>query len=119
MRNEKTDAFKWLFTEFLKAMSGRQLVNIITDQDAAMAVAIAEVFPSATLRNCRWHIMENSRKRLGAFVDSKEGLDVDFNNCVDNSFTIEEFKYKWQVMLDKHGINDYERFIHQYGMRDH
>ena len=62
--------------------------------------------------------MENARNRLGAFVDSKEGLDVDFNDCVDNSFTIEEFEYKWQVMLEKHDINDDERFIHLYGMRD-
>jgi len=35
MRNEKTEAFVWLFTEFKKAMGGRDPINIITDQDCS------------------------------------------------------------------------------------
>ncbi|WVZ64427.1 hypothetical protein U9M48_013937 [Paspalum notatum var. saurae] len=43
LRNEKTAAFVWLFTEFKKAMGGRAPVNIITDQNLAMEAAIAEI----------------------------------------------------------------------------
>jgi len=118
MRNEKTEAFVWLFTEFKKAMGDRDPINIITDQDLAMAAAIAQVFTTSVHRNCRWHIMENARKRLGAFLDGKPGLADDFNDCVDNSFSIVEFEFKWQAMLDKHEINDDERFKHFYKMRN-
>ena len=118
MRNEKTEAFVWLFTEFKKAMGDRDPINIITDQDLAMAAAIAQVFTTSVHRNCRWHIMENARKRLGAFLDGKPGLADDFNDCVDNSFSIVEFEFKWQAMLDKHEINDDERFKHLYEMRN-
>ena len=118
MRNEKTEAFVWLFTEFKKAMGDRDPINIITDQDLAMAAVIAQVFTTSVHRNCRWHIMENARKRLGAFLDGKPGLADYFNDCVDNSFSIVEFEFKWQAMLDKHEINDDERFKHLYEMRN-
>ena len=35
IRNEKTEAFVWLFTEFKKAMDDRDPINIITDQDCS------------------------------------------------------------------------------------
>ncbi|OEL32261.1 hypothetical protein BAE44_0006721 [Dichanthelium oligosanthes] len=83
-------------------MGGKDHVCIITDQDLAMAVAIAEVFASSIYRNCRWHIMENARKRLGPFLDGKKDLADDFNDCLDKSFKPQEFETKWQDILDKH-----------------
>ena len=91
-------------------MGGKDPVNIITDQDIAMDVAIAEVFVSSVHRNCRWHIMENARKSMGAFLDGKQELADDFKDCIDNSFTPEEFEQKWQAFLDKYEINGDERF---------
>jgi hypothetical protein len=105
MRNEKIEDFMWLFTDFKKAMDNKDPANIITDRDLAIH------------RNCRLHIMENARKRLGAFLDGKAGLADDFNDCVDNSFSIVEFESKWQAMLDKHEINEDERFQYLYEMR--
>jgi zinc finger SWIM domain-containing protein 3 len=34
--DESADSFVWVFRNFLKAMSGKQLVTIFTDQCAAM-----------------------------------------------------------------------------------
>jgi len=44
LSNEKTEGFFWQFSEFKKAMGGKDLANIITNQDIAMKAAIAEVF---------------------------------------------------------------------------
>jgi zinc finger SWIM domain-containing protein 3 len=44
MFNETIESFVWLFQTFLTAMSGKQPSTIFTDQDAAMAGAIAYVF---------------------------------------------------------------------------
>ncbi|XP_039820969.1 protein FAR1-RELATED SEQUENCE 5-like [Panicum virgatum] len=121
LRNEKTKGFVWLFTKFKKAMGGKDPTNIITDQDIAMKAAIVEVFVSSVHRNCRWHIMENARKTMGAFLDSKgdgkEELADDFKDCIDNSFTPAEFEQKWQAFLDKYELNNDERFQHVYDMR--
>ena len=121
LRNEKTEGFVWLFTEFKKAMGGKDPANIITDQDIAMKAAIAEVFVSSVHRNCRWHIMENARKTMGPFLDSKgdgkQELADDFKDCIDNSFTPAEFEQKWQAFLDKYELNNDERFQHLYDMR--
>ncbi|CAL5087997.1 unnamed protein product [Urochloa decumbens] len=117
LRNEKTESYVWLFSEFKNAMGGKDLLNIITDQDLAMKAAIVVVFETSTHRNCRWHIMENARKVLGPFLNGKEELSDDFKDCVSFSFSPAEFESKWQAMLDKHEINGDQRFEHLYEMR--
>ena len=96
LRNEKTEGFVWLFTEFKKAMGGKDPANIITDQDIAMKAAIADVFVRLVHRNCHLHIMENARKTMGAFLDSKEDgkqeLVDDFKDFIENSFTLAHFE---------------------------
>ncbi|KAG2628032.1 hypothetical protein PVAP13_3KG267749 [Panicum virgatum] len=108
LRNEKTEGFVWLFTEFKKAMGGKDPANIITDQDIAMKAAIAEVFVSSVHRNCCWHIIKG---------DGKQELVDDFKDCIDNSFTPSEFEQKWQAFLDKYELNNDERFQHLYDKR--
>ncbi|XP_050207965.1 protein FAR1-RELATED SEQUENCE 5-like [Mercurialis annua] len=50
--DETISSFKWLFETFLSAMSGKQPVTIFTDQCAAMAKAIEEVFFQTHHRLC-------------------------------------------------------------------
>ena len=44
--NETIESFVWLFETFLTAMSGKHPSTIFTDQDAAMAGAVAYEFPN-------------------------------------------------------------------------
>ena len=53
-------------------MGGKELGVIITDQDAAMKKAIAELFPSVVHRNCFWHIMRNARVNLAPLIKEKQ-----------------------------------------------
>ncbi|EEC80328.1 hypothetical protein OsI_22378 [Oryza sativa Indica Group] len=99
LRNEKTETFVWLFQEFLEAMEGVEPINIITDQDLAMKAAIALVFPHAKHRNCRWHIMQNAQKKIGHILDHDKALCDAFNDCLNNSWTEQEFDAKWDAML--------------------
>ena len=92
MSRELQDNFKWLFRMFKQAMYGIEPVNIITDQDAAMGAAIRAVFPHATHRNCRWHIIQNATERLGPFMAKHPALLDAFNACLNNSLTPEEFE---------------------------
>ena len=110
MRDEKEEAFKWLFTTFLEAMNGRQPDNIITDQDKAMANAIAAIFPDSWHRNCRWHIMKKANEKLGSFLGRHPGLAEDFNDVVDESMSIDEFEAGWAEMVQKWELAGHETF---------
>jgi hypothetical protein len=59
--NETTELFVWLFETFLTAMSGKHPSTIFTDQDVAMAGAIAYVFPNTSYRLCIRSSRKNSK----------------------------------------------------------
>ncbi|KAF2926063.1 protein FAR1-RELATED SEQUENCE 5-like [Oryza sativa Japonica Group] len=117
LRNEKTETFVWLFQAFLEAMEGVEPTNIITDQDLAMKAAIALVFPHAKHRNCHWHIMQNAQKKIGHILDHDKALCDAFNDCLDNSWTEQEFDAKWDAMLTTYHLQDNEHFRHLWEMR--
>jgi hypothetical protein len=52
LRDEREEAFEWLLCTFLKAMHGKQLANIITDQDWAIRRAISDIFTDSVHQNC-------------------------------------------------------------------
>ncbi|XP_071680132.1 protein FAR1-RELATED SEQUENCE 5-like [Lolium perenne] len=110
IRDEKQESFEWLFRTFLKAMHGRQPSNIITDQDWAMRSAIQAIFPETWHRNCRWHIMKKANEKLGSFLGRRPGLAEEFNSCVDESWTVEEFEARWQEMVLKWELAGNETF---------
>jgi transposase-like protein len=111
LRDEKEESFEWLFRVFLKAMKGKQPTNIITDQDWAMRTAIAAIFPLCCHRNCRWHIMKKANEKLGSFLGRRPGLAEDFNECVDESMTVEEFEANWAELIQKWDLAQNETFI--------
>jgi len=75
LEDQKATTFKWLLGTFIKVMGGKELGVIITDQDAAMKKAIAELFPSVVHRNCFWHIMRNARENLAPLINEKPELE--------------------------------------------
>ncbi|CAM0943016.1 unnamed protein product [Alopecurus aequalis] len=110
LRDESEDSFKWMFEAFLEAMGGKQPDNIITDQDKAMANAIAAFFPDTVHRNCRWHIIKKANEKLGPYLGRHPGLAEDFNEVVDESMSIEEFEARWAEMVQKWDLSGHETF---------
>lgn len=117
LRNEKIDSFVWLFEAFLDAMDGVAPVNMITDQDPEMKAAIQQVFPMTVHRNCRWHIMKKVQDKIGNFMARRDRLRQDFNVCVDNVVSVEQFGHKWNQMISKHQVADNVHQQHLWGMR--
>jgi zinc finger SWIM domain-containing protein 3 len=104
--DETLESFKWLFATFLSAMSGKQPRTILTDQLAAMAKAIAEVFPEANHRLCVWHIYQNAAKHLSHVFHSSKQFTDDFSDCVYNYEDEDSFLVAWDNMLKKYGLTD-------------
>lgn len=55
LSGENVDQYKWLLNAFLQTF-GKQPRLVVTDQDPAMKIAIAEVMPKSIHRLCMWHI---------------------------------------------------------------
>ena len=70
-------------------MSGKHPSTIFTDQDVAMAAAIAFVFPNTSHRLCLWHIYLNAAKHLCHVIHASENKSEDKseNKSDDNSET--------------------------------
>ncbi|KAM0844308.1 hypothetical protein ACQ4PT_057140 [Festuca glaucescens] len=101
VRQELATSYDWLFESFLIAMNGLAPDNIITDQDGAMKVSIERMFPTSVHRNCRWHIMQKAQLKCGPVLGRNPGLAEDFNECIDFSFSPEEFEAKWALFMAK------------------
>jgi zinc finger SWIM domain-containing protein 3 len=81
--DETIPSFVWLFETFLIAMGGKQPGTIFTDQDAAMAGAIAYVLPNTSHQLCLCHIYINASKHLSHIIHAHpQKFQSDFKSCV-------------------------------------
>ena len=117
IRDEKQSSFDWLFETFLHAMDGKAPDCIITDQDIAMRESIKKIFVDTIHRNCRWHIMQNAQKKMGAFLGRNPDLTADFNYLVDFTLTPEEFEAGWADMVQKYRVDWHKELAHLYEIR--
>uniref|UniRef100_A0A8R7Q1J7 SWIM-type domain-containing protein n=2 Tax=Triticum urartu TaxID=4572 RepID=A0A8R7Q1J7_TRIUA len=104
MRDETVDTFKWIFDEFVKMMGGKRPITILTDQARAMEVAIEEIYPDATHRWCKWHILKKAKESLGSNYTKKSDFRAEFHNLVHEMLTIEEFEDGWVALLEKYSL---------------
>ncbi|XP_039133193.1 protein FAR1-RELATED SEQUENCE 5-like [Dioscorea cayenensis subsp. rotundata] len=104
--DETAASFEWLFTTFLEVMRGKQPITIFTDQDAAMAKAIAKVFPKTYHRICSWHLFQNALKHLGHAFRKSNKFGADFKSCMYDFEYDEDFINAWDSLLEKHKVRD-------------
>ena len=104
--DETIESFKWLFETFLEEMSGKQQKTVLTDQSAAMASAISEVFPQTHHRLCVWHIYQNAAKQLSHVFHGSQQFSHDFGKCVYDYEEEDDWLLPWNEMLKKHNLMD-------------
>ncbi|KAK1609110.1 hypothetical protein QYE76_032783 [Lolium multiflorum] len=104
LREEKVENFEWVFGEFVKMMSGKKPVTILTDQCRAMEVAISNVLPATKHRWCKWHVLRKAKERLGALYGKNSQFKVDFHQIVNQMLTKEEFEGAWLQMLSTYAL---------------
>ncbi|XP_024636596.2 protein FAR1-RELATED SEQUENCE 5-like [Medicago truncatula] len=97
--DETEKSFEWLFLTWLKAMSGKSPVSIITDQDLAMKTAIANVFPNTRHRLCLWHIRRKFAEKLSHIYHKKSPFKKELKSCIRESPSIEDFEENWERIL--------------------
>ncbi|KAJ1284936.1 hypothetical protein BS78_03G243500 [Paspalum vaginatum] len=117
--NETIESFVWLFETFLTAMSGKHPSTIFTDQDAAMAGAIAYAFRNTSHRLCIWHIYLNAAKHLGHVIhEHPDKFLPEFKRCVYEDRSEDYFNKKWNELLAKYGLEDNSWMLNLYKLRE-
>ncbi|XP_050374583.1 protein FAR1-RELATED SEQUENCE 5-like [Argentina anserina] len=104
--DETTSSFKWLFETFLAAMSGKHPKTILTDQSAAMAKAISEVFLETRHRLCVWHIYQNGAKNLSSVFQASKEFASDFGKLVYEFEEEDEWLLAWNNMLETYNLKN-------------
>ena len=116
--DETAEIFMWLFKTFTTAVSGKKLKTILTDQDAAMAKALASQWPETYHRLCIWHIYQNAAKHLSNVFERFREFSKDFSNCIYNYNEEGEFIDAWSDMLRKYDLENNEWLQKMYDLRE-
>jgi zinc finger SWIM domain-containing protein 3 len=99
-------------------MSGKHPSTIFTNQDAAMAGAIAYVFLNTRHRLCLWHIYLNAAKHLGHIIQKQpEKFLPPFKSCVYEDRSEFHFNKKWHDLLQDYNLGENVWMKNLYSLR--
>ncbi|KAG9454611.1 hypothetical protein H6P81_007515 [Aristolochia fimbriata] len=108
LTDQTVSSVTWVFQTWLAAMSGCQPRSIITEQDGALQSAVAKVFPGT--RHCfsMWHVQEVVLYKLSQSCSMKGNFKEEFDKCVHQTDTTDEFESKWASLLHKFDLEGNE-----------
>ncbi|CAA0825605.1 Protein FAR1-RELATED SEQUENCE 5 [Striga hermonthica] len=116
LSDEKAESFVWLFSNFIKAMADQPHPQvIITDQDAAISIAVAEVFPNTMHRYCIWHILNKFSEKLGPVLHKLHYHTL--SGIINDSETPSEFEWRWNSLMSDSQLNGNEWLLKMYEIR--
>ncbi|XP_058201082.1 protein FAR1-RELATED SEQUENCE 5-like [Rhododendron vialii] len=116
LSDETTASFVWLFNAFLESMDYKAPKIIFTDQDHAIANAVAQVFSNTQHRLCGWHISKNAAVNISSLYQQegfRDALNFLLYHCDSEKF----FKEKWKEMIDKWHCADNAWLLRLYTLR--
>ncbi|XP_020096230.1 protein FAR1-RELATED SEQUENCE 5-like isoform X2 [Ananas comosus] len=102
--DETEFSFIWLFETWLAAMGGQAPCSLVSDQNRAMAAAIAKVFPNTCHRFCKWLILSRSKQKLAHVYSAHPTLRAELERCVIESETIQSFETTWASIIDEYDL---------------
>ncbi|XP_074336578.1 protein FAR1-RELATED SEQUENCE 5-like [Apium graveolens] len=118
MRDETEISYKWVLKTWLEAVENKPPLTIITDQDIALENAIAEILPDTKHILCSWHISNKFPEKLSTLYTQYSEFKGDFNDCLYKSLSPTEFVGKWEVLVDKYGLEDHVCLNDMYAIKD-
>lgn len=104
--DETIESFKWLFDTFLQAHNHKKPKTVFTDQDQAMARALAEVMPETHHGLCTWHLLQNGIKHLGNLMKGGSYLLRDFKKCMYDIDVEADFETAWTNLINQYDVHE-------------
>ncbi|PIN01876.1 hypothetical protein CDL12_25612 [Handroanthus impetiginosus] len=94
-------------------MGEKKPISILTDQDAAMRVAVEIEYPEARHRICSWHLERNAMQHT-----HKPGFASEFGFLISRRLSVEEFEIAWCELVEKHGVANHRWVADVYGKKE-
>ncbi|XP_042410194.1 protein FAR1-RELATED SEQUENCE 4-like [Zingiber officinale] len=116
--DETSLTFEWLFDTLTRAMGEKKPTTILTDQDAAMAKALASRWPETHHRLCIWHIYQNAAIHLNGVFSMFRDFAKDFASCIYDFDEEEDFISAWNMMLAKYALEDNDWLRRMYNIKE-
>ncbi|XP_024200378.1 protein FAR1-RELATED SEQUENCE 5-like [Rosa chinensis] len=104
--DETAEIVMWFFDTFANTMSRKKPKSILTDQDLAMAKALASQWPETHHRLCIWHIYQNAAKHLSSVFEKFKDFAEDFSSIIYDYEDVEDFLIAWKKMLEKYNLQE-------------
>ncbi|XP_057956628.1 protein FAR-RED ELONGATED HYPOCOTYL 3 isoform X2 [Malania oleifera] len=106
--DESAATYSWIMQMWLKAVGGLAPKVIITDQDRALKSVISEIFPNSNHCFCLWHIWGKVTENLSHVIKRNENFMAELEKCIYRSWTAEEFESRWQGIVDRFDLREYD-----------
>ncbi|KAI3885379.1 hypothetical protein MKX03_035902 [Papaver bracteatum] len=103
---ESEESLEWVIKTWMMSMNGKQPKVILTDQDSTVEEVIKRVLPGTHHKYSVCHISECFTKKLPQIIHANKNFCHDFNNCLHNYETIEEFECNWLAMIKMYNIEN-------------
>ncbi|XP_022039354.1 protein FAR1-RELATED SEQUENCE 5-like [Helianthus annuus] len=117
LASETAESYKWLLQSFLKAFGVAPKV-VVTDQDAAMKIAIRDVFPDTRHRLCMWHIMIKVSEKVGTELSQDEVFKEDICAVVwTDALEPAQFETQWCDLMIKYNLTSNNWLSDMYNLR--
>ncbi|KAK3021507.1 hypothetical protein RJ639_046418 [Escallonia herrerae] len=77
-------------------------------------MAVAQVLPETRHRFCKWSIIGETQEKLAHIYQTHPSLEVEFEKCINESETIDEFESCWELLLERYylGGNEWLQSMH-------
>ncbi|XP_019179706.1 PREDICTED: protein FAR1-RELATED SEQUENCE 5-like [Ipomoea nil] len=118
LTKEDVESYTWLLQRFRTAMSSVSSC-VITDQDPAMKIAIAQVLPNCRHRFCMWHIITKVNEKIGSDLVKDVQFCNKLNGIVWNeTISVGEFEVQWHLLMEKYNLTTHRWFTKLYTERE-
>lgn len=102
--DETVHTYVWLMQTWLIAIGEQAPGVMLTEQNNAMKMAIAAVFPGTRHCFCQWHVLEKIPRQLECFGICPDSFMGKFNKCIFKSYSEEQFEKRWWKLLDRFNL---------------
>jgi len=116
--DETQETFEWLLRTWQEAMFGVMPHTIITDQDAAITNAVANVFPNCAHHFCMWHIEKKIPEYLSHVYYDFDDFKTKFSKCLHGTTTPEEFEATWIDIMKNNNLEENSWLQRIYAIRE-
>nr|GMC88176.1 protein FAR1-RELATED SEQUENCE 9 [Ipomoea batatas] len=117
--DESETSFIWLLQTWLQAMSARHPLSITTVADRHIQMAVSQVLPETRHRLCKWSIIRETKEKLSHIYQIHPTFEIEFNKCINEPDTVEEFESQWGSLVLRYYLMDNEWLQSMYNARHH